>query len=121
MTDTYRSGNVDVDAVAGGSRADEDSPYSIQHDDFFITVRIRTDSIAGVLLFLSISANSIVLYAGPNKPALHDGDDMATDRLRVITIPTEIEPEHADVSFLDDQLVLVLPVATPIHQRVHVS
>jgi len=81
------------------------------------------ESIAGAFLFLSISARSILLFAVPNKPEIHDDDDdvAATDLLRVITIPTEIDPEHAEVSLLGEQLVLVLPVATRIHRSLNVS
>ena len=119
---THRSGNVDVDVVALGIRADGDFPYSIQEDHRFVTVRIQMESIAGAFLFLSISARSVLLFAVPNKPEIHDDDDVAaTDLLRVFTIPTEIDPEHAEVSLLGEQLVLVLPVATRIHRSLNVS
>jgi hypothetical protein len=101
---------------------DGNSPFWVQGDDFFVTVKIQTESIAGAFLFLSISARSVLLFAAPNKPESHDDDDVgANDLLRVVTIPTEIDPEHAKVSLLGEQLVLVLPVATPTHQSLNVS
>jgi hypothetical protein len=101
--------------------ADGDSLYSIQEDDFFVTVRIQTEIIAGAFLFLSISARSVLLFAAPSKSETHGDDDVAaSDLLRVITIPTEIDPEQAEVSFLREQLVLMLPVASP-HRSLNVS
>jgi hypothetical protein len=103
-------------------RADADFSYTIEEDDFFVTVTIRTQSIAGALLFVSISTCSILLFSAPSKSENQDDDDLtANDLLRIITIPTEIDPERAEVSLLDEQLVFVLPVATRTHQSRNVS
>lgn len=103
-------------------RADADLSYTIQEDDLLVTVTIRTQSIAEALLFVSISAYSILLFSAPSKSENHDHDDLTgNDLLRIITIPTEIDPDRAEVSLLDEQLVFVLPLATCTHQSRNVS
>ena len=64
--------------------ADGDFPYWIQEDDFYVTIDIQTESIAGAFLFLSISARSVVLFAAPNKPEIHDDDDVPRMAIRPI-------------------------------------
>jgi hypothetical protein len=96
--------------------------YSIDRDDFLVTVTIQADSIAGALLFVSISTSSILLCAVPNERESHHGNDpAANDLLHIIPIPTDIDPEHARVSLLHQELKLVLPVATPLHHSLNAS
>ena len=109
-------------SVQGPERANGVFTYWIQEDDLFVTVKIRTESITGMFLFLSISARSVLLFAAPNKPEIHDDDDLAADDLvSVITISAEIDPDHAEVSLLGEQLVLVLPVVTSTYQILNAS
>src|SRR5579864_3798648 len=90
--------------------------FSIEHDDFFVTVRIDTDGIEGTSLLASVSPRSVLLFISPSEQEIKDDRDLAADDiLRFISIPVEIDPERAETSLRDSQLVLVLPVssATP--------
>jgi len=78
-----------------------------------VTIKIPAESISERLLVLSISARSVPLFAARSKPDILDDADLAADNvLSLVTIPTEVDPEHANMSLLGGHLVLVLPVAT---------
>jgi hypothetical protein len=80
-----------------------DAVFSIQQDDFFVTIRIPTDGVAPPLL-VSVSPRSVLLFTTPSEREIEDV-------LRFISIPVEIDPEQAEVSFQGEELVLVLPVS----------
>lgn len=80
--------------------------FLIEHDDFFVTVRIQTESHAGTLLLISVSPRSVLLFA-PNEQEIESD----TDLLCLFSLPAEIDPEQTEVSLLGEELVLVLPVS----------
>jgi hypothetical protein len=80
-----------------------DAAFSIEQDDFFVTIRIPTDGVAPPLL-VSVSPRSVLLFTTPSEREIEDV-------LRFISIPVEIDPEQAEVSLQGEELVLVLPVS----------
>jgi hypothetical protein len=89
-----------------------DGWFSIEHDDFFVTIRIPTDSVAATPLLVSVSPRSVLLFSTPSEQEIEDDLDLAADDvLRFISIPVEIDPEQAEASLQGEALVLVLPVS----------
>jgi hypothetical protein len=81
-----------------------DAAFSIEQDDFFVTIRIPTDGVAAPPLLVSVSPRSVLLFTTPSEREIEDV-------LRFISIPVEIDPEQAEVSLQGEELVLVLPVS----------
>ena len=103
---SFRHGNVQNHERPRVTAANP--PFSIEHDDFFVTVRIQTESHAGTVLLISVSPRSVLLFA-PNEQETESD----TDLLCLFSLPAEIDPEKAEVSLLGGELVLILPVSPP--------
>jgi hypothetical protein len=89
-----------------------DAAFSIEHDEFFVTIRIPTDSVAATPLLVSVSPRSVLLFTTPSEQEIEDDRDLvADDVLRFISIPVEIDPEQAEATLQGEALVLVLPVS----------
>ncbi len=89
-----------------------DAAFSVEHDDFFVTIRIPTDGVAATPLLVSISARGVLLFATPSEQEIKDDRALAADDvLGFISIPVEIDPGQAEASLQGEQLVLVLPVS----------
>ena len=89
-----------------------DAAFSIEQDDFFVTIRIPTNSVAATPLLVSVSPRSVLLFITPSEQEIEDDRDLAADDvLRFISIPVEIDPEQAEASLQGEELVLVLPMS----------
>ncbi len=94
-----------------------DAAFSIEHDDFFVTIRIPTDHVAATPLLVSVSPRSVLLFTTPSEREIEDNGDLAAgDVLRFISIPVDIDPEQAEASLQGEDLVLVLPVSAAGNQ-----
>lgn len=97
-----------------------DAPFSIEQDEFCVTIRIPTGGVAATPLLVSVSPRSVLLFTAPSEQEIGDDRDLAVDDvLRFISIPVEIDPEQAEASLQGEALVLVLPVPAAANRPAH--
>ena len=91
------------------------TPVVIENEATSSTVRIAIGGMGGSNLLISISARSVLLLALADELDTGNASGVGTrEFLRVISLPTEVDPERVTASIHGEELMLVLPASTTI-------